>query len=110
MAKKKPPTKAESEHMAKVASLGCYVWNNFPDRRKECGNGIEVHHKTGCGMAKRASHYETMPLCFNHHSAQTPLKFGKAVHKGTKSFEERYGTQDQMIEWTLKKIEELEYV
>lgn len=95
------PTKEEKLHMAKVALLPCYVWANHPDKRKKCGGRKEVHHKTGAGMGKRASHFDVMPLCFNHHSAQTPLPFGGSIHKGTKSFEARIATQDKMIEWTV---------
>lgn len=95
---KKPQTKKEREYMEKVASLGCYVNN------KDCGGPLEVHHKTGAGMGLRASHYGTMCLCFNHHSAQTPLPFGHAVHKGTKTFEENYGTQEEMIKWTKEQL------
>lgn len=90
--------------MAKVASLGCYVGENLPQYRHECGGRVEVHHKTGAGMGRRASHFETMPLCTNHHSAQTPLAFGKSIHKGTKTFEKNYATQDEMIAWTKENI------
>lgn len=95
---KKPPTKEEKEYMGAVAQLPCSV------NDANCGGKIDVHHKTGAGMAKRASHFEVMPLCFNHHSAQTPLPFGHAVHKGTKTFEKLYGTQDDMIRRTKEKL------
>jgi hypothetical protein len=104
MAKKKKPTKEEREYMAEVAALGCYVYRNHLECRGYCGGRINVHHKTGAGGALRASHYDTMPLCFNHHDAQTPLPFGNSVHKGTKSFEKIYGTQEEMISWTRKQI------
>ena len=108
MVNKKPPTKEESEYMGKVADLGCYIGNHYQEHKKDCSYKIEVHHKTGCGMALRASHYLTIGLCVNHHSAQTPLPFGYAVHKGTKSFEALYTTQDNMIEWSKQKIEGIE--
>lgn len=94
MAKKKPTT-AQIKKMERVAQLGCYVWHHFPDRRKECGGRLEVHHKLGEGR----NHDKITCLCTNHHSAQTPLPFGYAVHKGTKSFEERYATQQEMVDW-----------
>lgn len=89
---KKPRTKDEIEYHARVAELGCHLAVTGM-----CGGRLEIHHKTGAGMARRASHYDVIPLCFNHHSAQTPLPFGHAVHKGTRSFEQRYGSQDDMI-------------
>jgi hypothetical protein len=99
--KPKIKTQAEREYMEKVASLPCYVSNH------ECGGSVEVHHKTGAGMAKKASNFDVMPLCFNHHSAQTPLGYGHSVHKGTKLFEGLYGTQDHMIFMTKKRVERL---
>jgi len=89
---KKPRTKDEEAYHARVAALGCYLKHTG-----DCGGRLEVHHKTGAGMALRASHYDVIPLCFNHHSEQTRLKFGHAVHKGTRTFESNYGTQDEMI-------------
>jgi hypothetical protein len=89
------PTKEEAEHMAKVAALGCYVWHKLPKYKDECGGRAEVHHKLG----ESRNHFKVTCLCTNHHSAQTPLPFGHAVHKGTKSFEARYATQAAMVEW-----------
>lgn len=91
---KKQPTKAEKDHMHRVRSLGCII----------CGRPPEVHHITNGTMGKKASHYETIPLCFNHHSAQTPLPFGESVHKGTKSFEAKYGTQEELLKRTLERL------
>ena len=89
---KKQRTKEEIEYHARVAELGCWLKHT-----RQCGGKLEVHHKTGAGMARRSDHYDVIPFCFNHHSAQTPLPFGHAVHKGTRTFEERYGTQEEMI-------------
>ncbi len=98
---KKPPTKEESEWMGRVAELGCYIWYHYPKlAEKECGGRAEVHHQLGQGR----DHWKVMCLCTNHHSAQTPLPFGYAVHKGTKSFEERYTTQEAMVQWTNEQL------
>lgn len=94
--------KQEKEYMERVRALGCVV--GFFHGRAECSPKIEVHHPTGAGMGLKANHYDTIPLCFNHHSAQTPLSFGSAVHKGNKSFEERYGTQREMVRWVRKSL------
>ena len=96
-------SKQEKEYMGKVAALGCIIGILFGD--KDCGGRVEVHHKTGAGMGKRASDFDVMPLCTNHHSAQTPLPFGHSVHKGTKSFEACYATQDKLIEETRSLID-----
>lgn len=82
--------------MAKVAMLPCYVWANFPERRGECCQKREIHHKLG----ELRNHDLIVCLCFNHHSAQTPLAYGQSVHKGTETFEAETATQDEMVKWT----------
>jgi hypothetical protein len=52
-------TKAEKEHMGRVAALSCVVCRNL-------GLGespAEVHHIGNGTMGKRASNHETIPLC-----------------------------------------------
>ena len=91
MAKKRPMTPTERAHVRRVKQLGCLI----------CKRAAEAHHiTTGSGMGGRATHFETIPLCFDHHQAQTPLPFGEAVHKGTETFERKYGTQLEMLERT----------
>jgi hypothetical protein len=73
---KKPATKAEKEHMAMVASLPCAM------REHGCGcfGQSTVHHiREGQGLAQRAAHYLTIPLCHECHQGKN------GVH-GNKSF------------------------
>lgn len=95
---KRKSTRIEKEYYAKVAQLGCIIHN------ADCGGRLELHHPTGAGMGLKADNKDVIPLCFNHHSAQTPLKFGHSVHKGTKSFEQNYGTQKELSERAAKLI------
>ena len=90
MAKKRVANKKEKEHLAKVASLGCYV----------CGSDAEIHHiRKHTGMGLRPSHYETIPLCFVHH------RTGKdSIHLGKKLFIEKYGTEQEILEITKERI------
>lgn len=88
---KHEPTAAEREHMARVRKLGCDV----------CGRQAEAHHPTGAGWALRASHWDVIPLCSGHHREG---KYGHCVHKGTKEFEGRYGTQREMLSRTRAKL------
>jgi hypothetical protein len=47
--------KAEREHLDKVSSLPCSLCGDSP---------VEVHHiREGQGMAQRANHFLTIPLC-----------------------------------------------
>ena len=86
---KKPATKAEREHMAAVAALGCII----------SGQPAEVHHIAGHGV--RASHYETIPLSPWHHR-NGPV--GEAVHSGRRSFEARYGTERELLAETNRRL------
>lgn len=59
MAKKKPPTKAESDHMDRVAQLPCMLGEALGDLHPPA----MVHHiREGQGTSQRASHFLTIPL------------------------------------------------
>lgn len=89
---------AEREHMGRVASLGCCVCRNL-------GFGAspaEVHHlRTGTGAGRRASNFDTIPLCPNHHRLGGS---GVAIHAGKQSFEARYGTELELLEQTRREL------
>lgn len=66
------------EYMGKVASLPCAI----------CGaHGVHVHHiRTGIGMGRRASDFDTLPLCPNHHQG------AEGIHgMGRKAWERYHG-------------------
>jgi hypothetical protein len=94
MGNKKIATKAEREHMSKVASLGCLI----------CQRPANVHHirPVGLGIGMRSSHYQTIPLCYDHHQGQF------SIHNCKQEFEDAYGTEKQLLQKTLKEIEKLE--
>lgn len=96
MANKKVATKAEREHMSKVASLGCLV----------CQRPANVHHirPIGLGIGNRSSHYETIPLCHDHHQGQF------SIHNSKQEFEDKYGTEQELLNKTLMELEILEKV
>lgn len=92
MAKKKPANKAEREHMRRVADLGCIACIKMGYH----GTPAEIHHiRTGMGMSQRNSHYNVIPLCFNHHSAQGGPD---AIHKNKTLFESKFGSEQQLLE------------
>ena len=67
----------------KVAALGCILC-----RHQGLGETpAELHHpRTGLGMSQRASDFDVIPLCPEHHRGNT------GVHGlGTKGFVARYG-------------------
>lgn len=79
-------SKAESDYMGKVAALGCAIC-----RRRGIDPAIpaEVHHRrTGIGLG-RSSHYETIPLCHEHHRGNT------GIHgMGRRAWEVRHGVTE----------------
>jgi hypothetical protein len=84
-------TIAERKHMSRVADLGCSVCR----RMGYSGTPAELHHpRSGVGMAKRASHFDDIPLCPEHHRGKT------GVHGlGTKGFPKHWGfTEEDLLE------------
>lgn len=89
--------KYETSHLENVVALGCIVCRN---------NGYydtpaEIHHIGNATMGKRASNYETIPLCPIHHRTGNN---GVAVHSGRKSFESNFGTEQELLEQTKRLL------
>lgn len=88
---KKQATKAERAHLTRVASLGCIACLNmgYP------GTPAEIHHITaGVGMGQRATHYQVIPLCFHHHSAQGQDGF----HRWPETWQMKHGRELDLLE------------
>ena len=90
-------TKAEREYLSKVAALGCAIcrrmgYNDTP----AC-----IHHRrTGTGAGKRSSHFDVVPLCWEHHQGDTGLH-----GMGRKAFERHYGiTELELIAETKRMV------
>jgi hypothetical protein len=95
----KSKTKAEKDHMNKVASLPCVVCLRLhgPHEPYE----VELHHvRRGTGMGQRSSHMEVLPLCPEHHRGNT------GVHGlGTKGFAKHYGFNEaDLLADTLERL------
>jgi hypothetical protein len=93
-------TKDEKKHLDLVSQLGCIVCARigYP------GTPAEIHHpRKGVGLALRASHYDAIPLCPEHHRGQT------GVHGlGTKGFAKHYGfDESDLLEDTKKLLPKL---
>ena len=83
-------TKAEREHMARVASLPCACCGQY---------GVQVHHiRDGQGMAQRASNWLTVPLCEGCHTGQYGVHGDKSRMRARKQSE---------IDWLAGTIEKL---
>lgn len=93
-------TKAEKQHLDDVAQLGCIVCRNL-------GHGptpAEVHHiRSGQGL-KRASHYDTIPLCPYHHRIGG---YGEAFHAGPEIWQRKYGPEIVLLKQTRIELRQL---
>ena len=80
------------EYMGKVAQLPCAI----------CGvYGVHVHHiRTGIGMGRRASYFDTLPLCQEHHQGKS------GIHgMGRKAWELHHGiTELQLLKQTKERL------
>lgn len=91
-------TAAEKKHMSKVAALGCILCKRIGYQ----GTPAELHHpRRGTGMGQRASNYDVIPLCLEHHRGNT------GVHGlGTKGFPKHWGFDEADLLADVKKLME----
>lgn len=84
-------TKAERAHLSRLADMGCILCRRlgFP------GTPAEIHHvRTGTGAGRRASHFDTLPLCVEHHRGSTGLH-----GMGRKAWERYFGvTEGELLQ------------
>lgn len=73
----------EKSHMAKVARLGCMI----------CGQEAQIHH-CGTHMGGGRNHMRVIPLCVVHHTGGGYLV---AIHAGKKAWQEKYGTEEELL-------------
>lgn len=96
MAKSK--TKAEIEHLSKVAALGCWACRKIG----YIDTPAEIHHVSkGAGKGQRASNYEVIPLCPTHHRNGG---YGVAIHAGRKEWESVFGDELEMLKEVMAEI------
>lgn len=106
-------TKAEKDHMGRVAALGCVVCRNngFIGTPPEIQHIIDIHNRD-------RNHLRVIPLCTIHHRTglRYPLPYIKAndltgwarwrevgYHQTPKEFKRRYGAQRDL----LKQVEDM---
>ena len=86
-------SKEEKRHMDEVAQLGCYI----------CKAPATLHHirnngSGNVGMGRRSSHFEVVPLCYQHHQG------GTGIHLDKKNFIKKYGTEKEILEDELLQV------
>lgn len=93
-------SKAEKCHLSRVAELRCIVCRN-----EGLGDSpAEIHHcSSGTGMSVRADNFHVIPLCPNHHRTGG---HGVAIHAGRQSWENKYGTETELLVQVLYELGE----
>lgn len=85
----KSKTVAERKHLGSVAELGCIACRKLG----HYDTPAEIHHiRHHTGMGRRASHFETIPLCPYHHRTGN-----QSFHLNPEYFNEVFGTQPQLL-------------
>ena len=92
---KKSKTKDEQAWLNRVAALGCIV----------CQRDAEIHHIGNGAMGMRASNYDVIPLCPEHHRTGG---HGVAVHAGKLTWDKIHGTERELLDKVKKVIQEKE--
>ena len=82
--------KAEKIHCNKVSALGCFI----------CGAEPQLHHirPPGTGIGRRSSHFEVIPLCYNHHLGSF------SIHNKKLLFEKRHGTEKEILQIITERL------
>ncbi|HEE0140620.1 TPA: DUF968 domain-containing protein [Citrobacter youngae] len=92
--------KAEKLHLSRVADLNYIVCRN-----KGLGDTpAEIHHcSSGTGMSVRADNFHVIPLCHTHHRTGG---HGVAIHAGRQSWENKFGTETELLVQVLYELGE----
>ena len=92
-------SKDEKQHYNRLSAFGCAVCH-----RMGFGKSMaEIHHiRSAAGLAQRSHWSLAIPLCPLHHRTGS---YGIAYHAGRKEWEKRYGTEAEILEWTLNNLE-----
>ncbi|HEE0082143.1 TPA: DUF968 domain-containing protein [Citrobacter youngae] len=92
--------KAEKLHLSRVTDLNCIVCRN-----EGLGDTpAEIHHcSSGTGMSVRADNFHVIPLCHTHHRTGG---HGVAIHAGRQSWENKFGTETELLVQVLYELGE----
>lgn len=82
------------QHLAKIAMMKCVACAIEKPKYPNIPGRLEIHHKTGCGLGKKASDLLTIPLCNYHHQKGNR---GFAIHRGILDWEDKFGSQQNLI-------------
>ena len=90
-------TREEKDYMTLVVQLGCIVCRLIGFS----GVPAEIHHqRSGTGAGRRASHFDTIPLCPGHHRF-----YPDAIHVNATLFVELYGSESELVRKTREDVQ-----
>jgi hypothetical protein len=97
--KGRAPTKAEKQLWHDMAGLGCIACH----LDGHVNPWVSIHHIDG--RTKPDAHKKVLPLCAGHHQDGTGQdKSLIAIHPWKARFEEKYGTQEELLAIVLEKL------
>lgn len=91
-------TAEEREWMGAIVEMGCCVCL----REMDVHTPAEVHHLYG--KTKPGSHLLTIPLCYAHHRGGVTNDRVTSRHPFKTRFEARYGSEEDLYQWTVNRI------
>lgn len=95
------PTRAEKLYWSRIASVvGCIACRMDGNINMY----VSIHHIDG--RTKKGAHMRVLPLCARHH--QTGGEDAPSVHPWKSRFEEKYGTQEFLLDAVNQMIEVME--
>lgn len=94
--------KADKKRFQNLIDLGCIVCRVY----LQVHTPPEIHHIFG--KTRLGAHQQTIPLCFRHHQEGSDCKEYVSRHPHKARFEERYGTEEYLLEITNMILAEIE--
>ena len=91
--------KSDKKRFDQLKQLGCVACAKFGRIREPVIHHIRKH----TGISRRPDHQDTIPLCPKHHNMGN-----ESIHHNKKLFEEKFGTEKQLLITTNIKINQLE--
>ena len=89
----------DPKRLARLHDLPCVVCEKMGIEQT---TRTEAHHLIGYGIGKKASDALTIPLCSKHHARGNR---GDAIHETPlRQWESVFGTQEELLEKTNKKL------
>lgn len=111
------PTAEESAWIVAVKSYGCICCRLNPllGLKVASGGACQAHHLLSGGI--RRGHLFTLGLCPWHHQGEPPVEgmgeadaintYGPTVATGSKPFHEKYGTDDELLEFQVALLAQI---